>query len=101
MKTTWKYLNEKTGTTQISLPANFTELLIYVYQKDSAGAYGTSWVVHKDMILNPKSIFLGGFNNNQSNYFGVKITVSEASLLYFIQNGNDYLSVAKCRIYYK
>lgn len=101
MKTTWKYLNEKTGTTQISLPANFTELLIYVYQKDSDASYGTNWVVHKDMILNTKSIFLSGFNNGFNNYFGVTITVSKASLLYFTQNGTNYLNNAKCRIYYK
>ena len=100
---TWNYINEVTGTTEITLPASFNELYVLV-DPDVGGDYSTGIIPHIILGSTEKIILLtGGYYI--SSYPGwstrINITQTRVKLQAVSSHGTSKLSTSKMKVYYR
>ena len=99
----WKLVGSATGTTRISLPDNWSELLIYAVDKDYQQAYTFNVVKGVlDLVTSNRSLIGGGYNTNASYWMGVNVSDTEVWLSSATANGGtDRKASVTVRVYYK
>ena len=98
----WKYLDTKTGTGDILLPALFNELLIYVKNRNNNSEVYT-FNVAKNVLSSTEKIFRTGNYVSSTNNATAAISVNNANINLAMMsfNGNDYTSTSTIEAYYR
>lgn len=107
-KVNWTPAGTSTGTTPISLPANFNELLVYVINTSGLGAY--TMTIPKDILSNNNTTFeFGNGITENSVMYGriaeVNVSLTEVTLVksaWSAGNSNtDITNSTTVKVYYK
>lgn len=95
---TWKYLGTTTGTTAISLPAEYKELVIKV----NVGT-GVNYTNHyiKEELKDTSELYYSGFNNGSVNTLRIQLSKTSAQLYSAEFNGSSVTSSAVLWYYYR
>lgn len=98
----WKYLRSTTGTTAISLPDDYDELLVIV---DITPEFYIDFTfnIPKLFLDSNNRQFVDGWYSNANSYGSVTIRVNTSSLYLdnAIVNGTDKKNVAVTKVYYR
>ena len=98
----WKYLDVKTGASDILLPNLFNELLIYVKNRNSNNEVYTFNVAKNILSSTAKTFRTGNYvssTNNATAAISVSNTKINLSMMSF--NGTDYTSTSTIEAYYR
>ena len=97
----WKLLGSATGTTHISLPSNFSELLVDLGINNRAQSYSFSLI--KNQLSDTVKRYRNGQYKSASAYAYAEIIVSlsEVYLSDARYNGTDYTSASVIDVYYR
>ena len=98
----WKYLGSVTGTTEITLPENFNELIILV-ERTSNNFY--QYTIPKVMLTDTYKGFTHGYciteqNNSGAASMSVKLTKAKINWVY-ASGAVDVTSTSKLYVYYR
>lgn len=96
----WKYLGEKTGTTSISLPSSFDELLIYIYH---SSINQVQVIFNKSVLSSTAYECKTGYYITSANCCGASVsaTTTNAYLNYVYIGSADKTSQSKIYVYYR
>lgn len=97
----WKLLGSATGTTPISLPSNFSELLIDTGINNHAQSYSFSLI--KNQLTDTVRHYRNGQYKSANAYAFIEINVSlsEIYLSDARYNGTDYIDSSVIDVYYR
>lgn len=98
----WKLVGSATGTTPISLPTDWSELLIYAVDMSYLQSY--SFNVTRDVldIVSTRPFVGGGYSSSAQYWMTVKCSETSVSLSSALANGGtDRKSNVQVRVYYK
>lgn len=98
----WNYLGEKTGTTPITLPSDFNELMVHMFQ----GGINKNYVFNfeKTMLSStPEYYVQGGYISAQNcSQVAVEISTAQVAVGYAYNNGaNDITNQATITVFYR
>lgn len=99
----WKLVGSATSTTRISLPDNWSELLIYavdtVYQQTYTFNVAREVL---DLVTSNRPLIGGAYSASASYWMGVNVSDTEVWLGSAMANGStDRKSSVQVRVYYK
>ena len=95
---TWKYVNTATGKNAISLPTNWSELLVTVVSGENAN-FCFNIIINRHQVETSR-YFNAGDRSNVTMLDGTSLPNS-IKLFNMAYNGTDYSSSAKVYVYYK
>lgn len=98
----WKLVDTKTGTAEINLPSEYTELILEVYIANQTNRT-VSILVSKAQLSSTNKRFMGGswFSTSDGAAASVNATLTKASLAFAYYGGNDFSSSSVINIYYR
>lgn len=95
---TWKYLGTTTGTTGITLPTEYKELIIKA--NVGTGVYYTNHYI-KEELKDTAELYYSGFNNGSTNTLRIQLSKTNAQLYSVEFNGSAVTSSAVLWYYYR
>lgn len=101
-KLSWTLLGDATGTTPITLPSDFNELMIHFDQVGTSKSY--VYMFEKTMLTTtPVDYVQGGYiSASNCSQVALEITTTDVKIAYAYQNGaNDTTSSAVITVFYR
>lgn len=98
----WKLVGSATGTTSISLPANWSELLIFAVDTGYKQTYTFNVAREAMDIIDTRPLFNGGYSGSAQYWMGVSVSTTTVQLNVAIANGStDRKSNTQTRVFYR
>ena len=102
LKSTWKLLGSSSGTTALTLPDNFNELIVEV-KCNSITQLQYSYHFIKNQLTNSDKSYHNGFYSSSSDFSSciVNVSLSSVALTRMIYKGTEYKENSTITVYCK